>query len=144
MGKPYLPCSRSVQGQVELRGKLGQLPKRQILVGARCYRGKRLLPARQQHKPKHPKRKSIMERWSSKLSDFSNEEGKQILFTELGYRSMEKGLARPWDAAHHGEFDEKLQAIAYTGFFEGIGTNLVGRSHHLEVAFRSSQSRWSG
>ncbi len=64
--------------------------------------------------------KASWERWSSKLSDFSNEEGKQILFTELGYRSMEKGLARPWDAAHHGEFDEKLQAIAYTGFFEGI------------------------
>ncbi len=64
--------------------------------------------------------KSSWESWSEELSDFSQEQEKQILFTELGYRSMEKGLARPWDAAHHGEFNEKLQAIAYTGFFEGI------------------------
>jgi hypothetical protein len=64
--------------------------------------------------------KKSWESWSDQLEAFSVKHNKPILFTELGYRSMNEGLARPWDAAHHGDFNEKIQAIAFTGFFDGI------------------------
>ena len=58
--------------------------------------------------------------WIKKLSSFSEKTGKKIVFTEIGYRSMEYNTAKPWDAEDHGVMNEDAQARAYRAFFESM------------------------
>ncbi len=58
--------------------------------------------------------------WIERLKKFSEKTGKQIVFTEIGYRSMEYNTAKPWDGDHHGVMSEDSQVRAYRAFFESI------------------------
>jgi len=54
----------------------------------------------------------VEEWWASNYPD------KEILFTEIGYRSIDGANARPWDWWSDGEVDLEEQAMCYEAFFE--------------------------
>ncbi len=71
--------------------------------------------------------KSLESKWkiySNKLEQFSEKEGKPILFTELGYRSIKGSSIRPWRWNEFGDYFRKIskkeQYLAYQAFFNVI------------------------
>ncbi len=49
--------------------------------------------------------------------------GKEIIFTEIGYRSVDFALERPWDYGSGGNYNPYIQEIAYEGllsYFENV------------------------
>jgi hypothetical protein len=72
---------------------------------------------------KNPDLESIKKGWKkhkNKLSEFSADIQKPILFTEIGYKSNDYGLDKPWESDFSKPENTKLQALAYQGFFEEI------------------------
>jgi hypothetical protein len=57
---------------------------------------------------------------ASVLADLSSREGKQILFTEIGYRSIDGAVQRPWDWQSEGAVDLQEQADAYRATLECV------------------------
>lgn len=57
------------------------------------------------------------------LRPLSERWGKEIIFTEIGYRSVDFALERPWDYGTGGNYNPYIQEIAYEGllsYFEGV------------------------
>ena len=47
-------------------------------------------------------------------------EGKPVIFTEIGYRSLDGALREPWNWASTGAPDPEEQALGYRAFFEAV------------------------
>jgi hypothetical protein len=72
---------------------------------------------------KNPDIASIKKGWKkhrNTLADFSGEFQKPILFTEIGYKSNDYALNKPWESDFSKPANHQLQALAYKGFFEEI------------------------
>ncbi|MBT4502841.1 MAG: hypothetical protein HOC74_34225 [Gemmatimonadetes bacterium] len=54
------------------------------------------------------------------LADLSATWGKQVLFTEIGYRSVDGANRHPWEFREGGAVDLEEQADAYRAIFEGV------------------------
>lgn len=71
-----------------------------------------------------PTKKEIVEGWEphiASLQAFSCKQERQILFTELGYRSTNKCAKDPWNTEYFtGEVNLVGQANAYAGLFEAV------------------------
>lgn len=74
----------------------------------------------------NPTREMLVEGWSrhhAELEQIANKFGKPVLFTELGYRSVEYAAEKPWVWASREEYghlqpDLRLQADLYHAYFE--------------------------
>ncbi len=72
-----------------------------------------------------PSINDIREGWQKHKKDLkklSSELQKPILFTEIGYRSNEGSLEKPWETDYSKPLNEEIQANAYQAFFEEIAT----------------------
>jgi len=72
----------------------------------------------------HPTVDQLVAGWQGPLTtleDLAKTWGKQILFTEIGYRSIEGAAARPWDAGIVKPIDLQIQANAYEAVFKVFG-----------------------
>jgi hypothetical protein len=56
--------------------------------------------------------------WAARLEALARRTGKPVVFTEVGYRSLEGALHRPWDWDVQGDADPALQRDAYQALFE--------------------------
>jgi hypothetical protein len=52
------------------------------------------------------------------FSNLQRSVGKPVMFTELGYRSVQGAASRPWDFSLNGPSDTSVQANAYEAAFE--------------------------
>lgn len=65
--------------------------------------------------------KELVEGWTphkNLMDSISNQNGKPILFTEYGYRSISGCAIKPWDYSDEGKQDEKAQCLALEAFYE--------------------------
>jgi hypothetical protein len=72
---------------------------------------------------KNPDLNDIKKGWKKhkdNLEGFSAEVQKPILFTEIGYKSNDYALEKPWETDYSKPMNESLQSLAYQGFFEEI------------------------
>lgn len=58
--------------------------------------------------------------WEHELESFSTELQKSILFTELGYRSVDYTGKEPWNHQKQEKQNLDLQALAFEAFFESV------------------------
>ncbi len=56
-------------------------------------------------------------RWKSNVEKMHNDTGKPIVFTEIGYRSIDGCNRDPWNWQRHGKIDLKEQADCYEAAF---------------------------
>lgn len=68
-------------------------------------------PLSEERYPTMEKLKSGWQRWKPKLVDLSERNGKPILFTEFGYRSMDYTAKKPW-LVDRNQMDVNLEAQA--------------------------------
>ena len=62
----------------------------------------------------------IVKRWwdiSNEIVNWTDEHKKKLIFTEIGYPSVDGGCAHPWDYTLAGPVDLDEQAICYEAFF---------------------------
>ncbi len=73
---------------------------------------------------KKPDKATLIKKWQKYeklLSKFSNQMNKEILFTEIGYRSTDQGAGNQWKIENrpdHVAINIELQKTAYEAFFE--------------------------
>lgn len=60
------------------------------------------------------------EHWLEKLEDLSDDKNRPIVFTELGYRSMDYMAKKPWSYESNYRQNNEIQKIAYQLFFEEV------------------------
>jgi hypothetical protein len=71
----------------------------------------------------NPTLKEIARGWdfqSIYLKEVAMKHAKKILFTEIGYRSLEGTLKSPWEHNKEGAFDQDIQALAYQALFNKV------------------------
>lgn len=71
-------------------------------------------------KDPRPSLQMIREGWTphlKQLEDFAAQHQKPILFTELGYRSMDYATDKPWESHRAAPENQTVQADAYAAFF---------------------------
>ena len=71
----------------------------------------------------NPKLNELIHGWEKQayaLKLYSEEHNKKIIFTEIGFRSIEGATVRPWEHHQDGKFDQDVQDIAYQAFFASI------------------------
>ncbi len=64
---------------------------------------------------------ALMEGWDphkKEMDALSEKFGKQILFTEYGYRSIRSCAVRPWDYSNDEKVNEKAQSLALKALYE--------------------------
>ncbi len=72
----------------------------------------------------NPDKSVLLEKWKKhekSLSKYAASKGKKILFTELGYRSIEKGAGNQWETENYADdvfVNLELQKSAFEAFFE--------------------------
>ena len=69
----------------------------------------------------NPTEKELIQAWKKHKEDImevSSKEGKQILFTEIGYRSIDFTAQKPWDSYRNEAVDYEEQNRAYTAMFK--------------------------
>lgn len=69
---------------------------------------------------KSPGLKELVAGWEihrGNLKGFSEENDRQIIFTEIGYRSMEGATVNPWEHNNRDKFSEEIQDLAYKALF---------------------------
>ena len=74
-------------------------------------------------KKETPKIKDLEEGWQpilKKMEKISDENGKRILLTEYGYRSIEKSAAKPWLHTSNAVFDEESQFNSLSALYNTI------------------------
>lgn len=74
-------------------------------------------------KEKLPEISDINTAWQkhiNSLAKVSSKIQKPILFTEIGYRSNDYALEKPWETDYSGPPNEKIQALAYQSVFETV------------------------
>ncbi len=59
--------------------------------------------------------------WLNKVEAWQGEVGKPVLFTEIGYRSVEYAPREPWDWSKGGAYDPHVQAYAYQATLRALG-----------------------
>jgi hypothetical protein len=64
--------------------------------------------------------RAVWESKTARLEDLSTRWGKRILFTEIGYRSVEGAWAEPWNYQAAGVVDLEGQEIAYRALLESL------------------------
>ena len=72
---------------------------------------------------KDPDLNTIKNAWKEHAEALKYQSGKwqkPILFTEIGYRSNDNALEKPWETDYSKPINEELQARAYQAFFEQI------------------------
>jgi hypothetical protein len=72
---------------------------------------------------KNPDLARIKKGWKKHKTDlaaYSGEMKKPILFTEIGYKSNDYALEKPWETDYSKPSNINLQALGYQGFFEEI------------------------
>ena len=72
---------------------------------------------------KNPGEKELIKSWNSlskELRIFSRSAGKNILFTELGYRSCNYNCKEPWNSERINTVNLNNQLTAYKAFFKSI------------------------
>jgi hypothetical protein len=71
-----------------------------------------------------PRTEDLVKAWGpikQQLKQYSLKEGKQILFTEYGYRSMDKPAWRSWEMEYQERpINNQAQANAYDAFFRSL------------------------
>jgi hypothetical protein len=70
---------------------------------------------------KTPEIKAVMAGWMphfNELKTFSSKNGKQILFTEWGFRSTDCCCSKPWDTARGGSVNLEAQSNAFEATFK--------------------------
>lgn len=70
-----------------------------------------------------PSKKELLEGWElvqNDLQKVSEKNGKQILFTEFGYRSITSCAKAPWDYNNGGEADQEAQEKTLSALFETV------------------------
>jgi len=60
------------------------------------------------------------EPWKEQLSSYSDSIKMPILFTEIGYRSVDYALKEPWEQAKGGTVSNDTQTMAYEAFFHEV------------------------
>ncbi len=74
---------------------------------------------------KNPDLNTLKNGWKPHKEELSEMAGiyqKPILFTEIGYRSNDYALDKPWETDYSKPGNENIQAVAYQAFFEKIAT----------------------
>lgn len=74
-------------------------------------------------KKKNPTPKDLLEGWESileKINAIGNAYQKRILFTEYGYRSIEKSASKPWLHSTDATFDATSQANSLQALYKAI------------------------
>ncbi|HAK80441.1 MAG TPA: hypothetical protein DCM71_26955 [Runella sp.] len=72
---------------------------------------------------KHPSIATLQKGWKSHLEELENFAGKHqkpILFTEIGYRSVDFATEKPWESHDEKPENLALQADAYQAFFNEV------------------------
>ncbi|WP_066759969.1 glycoside hydrolase family 113 [Crocinitomix algicola] len=72
---------------------------------------------------KNPAQVELLEGWKihrKRLSEFSHKNKKQIIFTEIGYRSLKGATVKPWEFREKGAYASQIQVRAYEAFFEEV------------------------
>ncbi|HUT60284.1 MAG TPA: hypothetical protein VNA25_20760 [Phycisphaerae bacterium] len=62
-----------------------------------------------------------MRNWKQELADFHAKVGRPILFTELGYRSIDCAASRPWDYREDRPINEALQERCFQAVVKALG-----------------------
>ena len=68
-----------------------------------------------------PTLKELVAGWTihkNKLALFAKKIDKQILLTEIGYRSMTGATMKPWEHSTSGKYSEEIQNFAYKALFK--------------------------
>jgi hypothetical protein len=72
---------------------------------------------------KNPELSSIKQGWQKHLkaiNKYANKQQKAVLFTEIGYRSCDFSLDKPWETDYSLPPNEEVQALAYKAFHEEV------------------------
>lgn len=72
---------------------------------------------------KIPRKKEIEEgwvKWKEQLKSIKNKYRKPLIFTEIGYESVEECCKEPWNYKSNYEANEECQANAFSVFFEDV------------------------
>jgi hypothetical protein len=70
-----------------------------------------------------PTLEELIASWKGPLNSLgclARREGKRVIFTELGYRSVNGASRAPWDHGATGDPDPNEQALCYRAFFEAV------------------------
>jgi hypothetical protein len=70
-----------------------------------------------------PSREELVRAWQpivERLAQLSREQRKPIVFTEIGYRSVEGAAWRQWELPRNAPVNLQVQATAYEAFFEAV------------------------
>jgi len=62
----------------------------------------------------------IVKRWwdiSNQIANWQEQHNKKLIFTEIGYPSVDGGCAQPWDYTRQANVDLQEQAVCYEAFF---------------------------
>ena len=57
-------------------------------------------------------------KYEPEIRGLSEKYGKKIIFTEIGYKSVEGTTIKPWEWSKNGEASESEQALAYEATYE--------------------------
>lgn len=72
---------------------------------------------------KHPSVESLQKGWQSHLEEieeFASKFQKPVLFTEIGYRSVDFATEKPWESQNDKVENLAIQADAYRAFFKEV------------------------
>lgn len=70
-----------------------------------------------------PSEEALTQAWekiADPLKNYAEQQGKKILFTEWGYRSIDQTSARPWEEPKDKVVNQQTQAMAYKAIFNTI------------------------
>jgi hypothetical protein len=70
-----------------------------------------------------PSRKALVAAWQpilAKLESLSRTKKKPVLFTEIGYRSVDRAAWRQWEIPRDAHANVEAQRVAYEAFFETV------------------------